>query len=63
MCEANVYLIKDGKEELIFENVDVVEPQGDRIYLRNLFGDQKVLNAHLKTTSLVNHKIILEENG
>jgi predicted RNA-binding protein len=61
MCEANVYILKDGKEELIFESVDVIEPQGEKIYLRNLFGDQKVLNARLKTTSLVNHKIILEE--
>ncbi len=63
MCEANVYLIKDGKEELIFENVDVVEPQGEKIYLRNLFGDQKILSARLKTTSLVEHKIILEESS
>ena len=63
MCEANVYLIKGGKEELIFENVDVVEPQGEKIYLRNLFGDQKILNARLKTTSLVEHKIILEESS
>jgi len=63
MCEANVYLLRDGKEELIFENVDVIEPQGEKIYLRNLFGDQKVLNARLKTTSLVDHKIILEEIG
>ena len=27
MCEANAYVYKNGKEELILETVDLVEPQ------------------------------------
>ena len=61
MCEANVYLLKQGKEELILEAVDIVEPHEEgKIRLANIFGEQKVLDAKLKTMSLVNHKIILE---
>jgi predicted RNA-binding protein len=60
MCEANAYMIKTDKEELIMEGVDVVEPRGNQIYLRSIFGDQKILNARLKTTSLLEHKIVLE---
>jgi len=26
MCEANAYLVRNGKEELILEAVDIVEP-------------------------------------
>ena len=61
MCEANVYLLKQGKEELILEAVDIVEPHEEgKIRLANIFGEQKVLDAKLKSMSLVNHKIILE---
>ena len=61
MCEANAYLLKEGKEELILEAVDIVEPYEEgKIRLANIFGEQKVLDAKLKSMSLVNHKIILE---
>jgi predicted RNA-binding protein len=60
MCEANAYILREDKEELVMEGVDVVEPRGNQIYLRSIFGDQKTLNARLKTTSLLEHKILLE---
>ena len=48
MCEANVYLEKDGKEELILESVYVIKPEGERIFLINIFGEQKLLRADFK---------------
>ncbi len=61
MCEANAYVYKDGKEELYLENVDVLIPEGRKIYLRNLFGEQKTFEGHVKEISLLRHKILLEE--
>jgi predicted RNA-binding protein len=61
MCEANVYLIKDGEEELLMEEVDIIRPEEGKYYLRSVFGEQKVVDAKIKSISLVNHKIILEE--
>jgi predicted RNA-binding protein len=61
MCEANAYLLREGKEELVMESVDVLEPRGDRMYIRSIFGEQKLLPVRLKTTSLLEHKIVLEE--
>ncbi len=60
MCEANAYIVKDGKEELYLENVDVLVPEGGRIYLKNLFGEQKTFEGHVKEISLIRHKILLE---
>jgi len=60
MCEANAYLLKGDREELVMEAVDVIEPRGEELYLKSIFGEQKFLRAKLKTTSLVEHKIILE---
>jgi predicted RNA-binding protein len=61
MCEANAFLLKEGKEELVLEAVDILEYDEDgRIRLANIFGEQKVLDAQIKSMSLINHKIILE---
>ncbi len=60
MCEANAYIVKEGKEELYLENVDVLVPEGGRIYLKNLFGEQKTFEGHVKEISLIRHKILLE---
>ncbi|HBI23891.1 MAG: RNA-binding protein [Nitrospirae bacterium RIFCSPLOW2_12_42_9] len=62
MCEASVYLLKDGREEFLLDSVDILEPQeGGKIYMRNLAGEQKVLTARIKGIRLVEHKIILEK--
>jgi len=61
MCEAAAYLIHDGKEELILENVEELHRQGDTIKIINLFGDQKVLDAQIRMISFVENKIVLEK--
>jgi predicted RNA-binding protein len=61
MCEATAYIIRDGKEELILDSVDLLEPDNGNIRMVNIFGEQKILSARIKQLSLVNHKIILEE--
>lgn len=60
MCEANAYIYKNGKEELYLESVDIMRPEEGKIYLRNLFGEQKVFDGRIKEISLLKHKIILE---
>ena len=61
MCEANAYIYKDGKEDLILESVDVVEPEEEIGYrLVSIFGDQKIIKGKIKLINLVNHKIVFE---
>ncbi|GAB4420982.1 MAG: CooT family nickel-binding protein [Thermodesulfovibrionales bacterium] len=60
MCEANAYIFKDGNEELYLENVDIMRPEDGKIYLRNLFGEQKVFEGAIREISLLRHKIVLE---
>ncbi len=60
MCESNVYIIKNGKEELFIEDVDLMEQKGDEIRVVNLFGEEKSIKAKIRRLSLVDHKIILE---
>ncbi|MCL2335952.1 MAG: CooT family nickel-binding protein [Firmicutes bacterium] len=60
MCEANAYLRKDGKDEILMEMVDKVVPQEDGIVLEDIFGRRKVVKARIAELALVEHKIILE---
>ncbi|MEA3360556.1 MAG: CooT family nickel-binding protein [Thermodesulfobacteriota bacterium] len=61
MCESSAYLIQNGKEELILENVEELYTEGNTVKIINLFGDQKIIDAEIKQISFVDNKIILEK--
>jgi predicted RNA-binding protein len=61
MCEATAYLLKNGKEELLLQDVDTIEPDGDNLRIVSIFGEQKTLKASIHSLNLVNHKVILVE--
>jgi len=61
VCEANAYFMKDGKEELLMENVDILRPEGDVVYLMDIFGEQRWVEGAIKEMNLVRHRIVLEK--
>ena len=60
MCEANAYLIKGGAEELILEDITLVRPEGNELFLENMFGEQKRIKARIKEMNLTTHRVLLE---
>ncbi|UCE35428.1 MAG: CooT family nickel-binding protein [Deltaproteobacteria bacterium] len=60
MCEANAYLIESGEETLVMENVDVLRPEGNGVFLQDIFGGQRTIKARIKELNLVDHRILLE---
>ena len=60
MCESTAFLLKDNREELVLEDVDVVEAGERQVRIVNIFGEEKILEARVRSLSLVNHKILLE---
>jgi len=60
MCEANAYILKDGKGEKILESVDMVEFEDGQVKLTNIFGEQKSLDARLKLYDNSNSKMLFE---
>lgn len=61
MCESHAYVLKDGKEELFLENIDVIRPEEGKLLLRSIFGEQKLFEGHIREMSLLKHKIVLEK--
>ena len=61
MCEAHAFLLRKGKkEEKLLENVDHVSVEGDEIRMINIFGEQKILKASIKSYNSSENKILLE---
>lgn len=63
MCEAHAFLIKDGNEEKLMENVDQLEVDGDEIKMTSIFGEQKNIKAKIKSYNGTDSRIILEAIG
>lgn len=60
MCEADAFVLIDGKEEKLLENVDLVSLEGDDVKLVSIFGEQKTLRARLKQYNNTEGKIVFE---
>ncbi len=59
MCEAIVFVVKDGKKQKVMEDVVTVHPEGDKVLLTDLFGEQKLVTAKVERVDLLEHEIIL----
>jgi predicted RNA-binding protein len=60
MCEAVVFIVKDGDRQQLMENVVTVKPEGDKLLLTDLFGEQKLVTAEIVKVDLTGHEIILK---
>ena len=64
MCESNVYLLKNGREEILVENVDSLKLSGDSIVLKSIFGEETTIDAAVVVEMhLSAHRIVLEQRG
>lgn len=61
MCETNAYTYEDGREILYLESVDIVRPEENGIYLRNLFGEEKDFEGRIREISMMKKSIVLEK--
>jgi predicted RNA-binding protein len=61
MCEAMVFVVKDGKKRKVMEDVVTIRPEGDQILLTDLFGEQKLITARIERADLLEHEIILSD--
>jgi predicted RNA-binding protein len=61
MCDLKAYVIKQGKEELLLESVNLVRVENNEVVLRNLFGEEKKLIGTVREVSLVKNRVLVEQ--
>jgi len=60
MCQANAFMLKADKEEMLLENVELLEVEGDEVIISNIFGEEIVLRARIKRYDGSENRILLE---
>lgn len=63
MCEARVFIEKEGKVEKLMDNVVTIRPESGRLLLVDLFGEQRYVDARIKELRLLEHEVVLEQNS
>ena len=61
MCEASVYLVKDGEEKKIMQDVTFVQPEGDTVFMATLLGEQKIVPGRITRIDFLKHTVFVEE--
>ena len=60
MCLSKVYVEREGKRELLMEEVASVEIGDDRLLFKTLFGEQKEIEANIREIDFLSHSLVLE---
>lgn len=47
MCDINVFVFRNGAEEKIMENVDIVSEVSGGIQLVNIFGEEQIIRGKM----------------
>ena len=63
MCEAVVFLDRDGELEKVMDDVVEVKPEEGKLLLVDVFGEQKLVSAKISRVELMDHRIVLRESG
>jgi len=59
MCLSKAYIERNGKRELLMEEIASAEIKGGKLLLRTLFGEQKEIRANIKQIDFLTHNIFL----
>ena len=60
MCQPIAYILKEGKEKQLLADVATIIPQGRKLRLISLFGEEAVVEASIEEINLLGHKILLK---
>ena len=60
MCDINAFIIEDGREVKILENVDVVDQKGDAVRLLNIFGEERTVQGRMVSFNNTEKKMVFE---
>ncbi|HIY03198.1 MAG TPA: CooT family nickel-binding protein [Candidatus Blautia faecipullorum] len=57
MCLATVF--KESDDSVIFKNVSRIDVDGDKVILRDIMGDERVVEGHILMVDLANSVVKL----
>ena len=61
MCESHAFLVENGEQKMLMEDVVDVREENGRLILSNIIGEEMSLDAEISQISFLEHKILLEK--
>ena len=59
MCQTTAYLLEDGRETLLMNDVITLTPEQGRVRLVNLFGEELLVTGRIRQMDLLSHKVLI----
>lgn len=59
MCQTTAYLLEDGQEKLLMNDVISLIPEHGHVRLVNLFGEELTVAGRIRQMDLLSHKILI----
>jgi len=63
MCESHAYVLREGREEKVLDDVTFLQPENGSVLLRNLFGEEIRIRGAIEKVLFMDHKILIREEG
>ena len=63
MCLSKAYVEKDGKKEFLMTDIASVKVDGDKLVLKNLFGEKKIFSANILEIDFTDNSLRLDISG
>ncbi len=60
MCQTSAYIVRDGQEELVLQDVISVTPEQGGVRMVNLFGEEKTVPGRIRQIDLLAHRIVIQ---
>jgi predicted RNA-binding protein len=60
MCQTVAYIIEDGKEVAVLQDVVSVVPIEHAVKMVNLFGEERVVQGRIRRIDLLTHRILIQ---
>ncbi len=60
MCQTVAYVVEEGKEVAVLQDVVSVVPMEGGVRMVNLFGEERVVPGRIKQIDLLTHRIIIQ---
>ncbi|HUJ68873.1 MAG TPA: CooT family nickel-binding protein [Syntrophorhabdales bacterium] len=60
MCQTAAYIVRDGQEELVLQDVISVVPGEGGVRLVNLFGEERTVPGRIRQIDLLAHRVIIQ---
>ena len=60
MCLSKAYVDRNGKRELLMEEIAFIKVEDEKLLLRTIFGEQKEIGANISEIDFLARSIILK---